>query len=411
MTEKKYLAVRCAGIGLDKTLQTLRKYVRERHLAELIPFVTYEKGAQARRKFDYYIFLEVHSKHSGKPPELERLFREIQLGRPLDQWLTAEDLKRMCSAPESTQFFRQIYVQSARAYKSVPPDNLFGRADQDLLALEINDAFDRLLHWLSVLGGGTWQAFCAACEALNIADKPRHVFRRLRLLGHVEYLDHGTRWQVCPPCLVQSANNSYSYLIGQRTPSMLAEIAHQPAAQIGAPDLIKLAPESAPKSYHDLGVASLRLAERLPHWRALPERWQPIDLPLLRYRIERWDGAEFRSSGERPDQIGMYRFQDTDNRSERYAFYDGTQLRQGDWYGLQYIANAHMGKFPQCVYSEAHSACWLSAHLPDLYERALVLASGRLPEPVNDGWLFSGVSRALIERMSDKLGFFVSHED
>jgi hypothetical protein len=192
---------------------------------------------------------------------------------------------------------------------------------------------------------------------------------------------------------------------------MLAEIAHQLAPQIGAPDLIKLAPESAPESYHDLGVASLRLAERLPHWRVLPQRWQTIDLPLLRYRIERWDGTEFRILVERPDRIGMYRFQDTSNKSEQYAFYyDGT-LRQGDWYGLQYVANAHLGKFPQCVYSEAHSACWLSAHLPDLYERAIVLASGRLPELVNGGLRFSGVSSALIETISHKLGFSVSHRD
>ncbi len=407
MTEKKYLAIRCQGAGIETTLQKLRRFIRQLRLADLVPAVMYERGAQSQRRREYYIVLEVHSELFNKPPRLEQFFREVQIGEPLwDQWLQESDLGEWLREPESTQFFRQI-VRSNAVRKPAQPDDPFGRLDQEPAPVESAEAFNKLLYWLSARGSGTWQAFCDACEALKIAAKPRRVFRRLRLLGHAEYLDHGKRWQVCPPRVARSADGSYSYLIGQRTPSMLQTLPHQPVPQSNAPDLIKLSPEYAADSLSDLDVVSLRLAERLPRWRDLPQRWQKVNLPHLRYRIERWDGSDFRIHVERPDRIGMYRYTD---QLEQHVFYDGSALRRGDWYGMQYLAEAHLGKFPQCRYSKAHHACWLSAHLPDLYERALVLASGRLPEPKGDGWLFTNVSSALMEALRARLDLSIQED-
>ncbi|MFN7209997.1 MAG: hypothetical protein ACK4P1_06340, partial [Aggregatilineales bacterium] len=173
MTEKKYLAIRCQGAGIEKTLQRLRQSIRRLRLADLVPAVAYERGVQSQRRREYYIVLEVHSESFDKPLRLEQLFGEVQIGEPLwNQWLQERDLGRWLKEPESTQFFRQI-VRSSAVRKPAQPDDPFGRLDQEPAPAESAEGFNALLYWLSARGSGTWQAFCDACETLHIAAKPR----------------------------------------------------------------------------------------------------------------------------------------------------------------------------------------------------------------------------------------------
>ncbi|PJF43446.1 MAG: hypothetical protein CUN50_00555 [Candidatus Thermofonsia Clade 1 bacterium] len=410
MAEKTYRAIQCRRIGLNQALKTLRAFVRERRLAEYIPFVRYEKNADTRCRGEYYIVLEMHQ----APNEVLQQLQELGIGIPIPEELTEGSLDAWLSPNrESTQFFRQVYLEKPAQFSrpTAPSDDLSEFSEGEESYLQSNEPFNKLLYWLSARGSGTWQIFRHACEQLGIDNKPRQVFRRLRLLGHLGYLDQGRRWQVYPPYLVQSADGSYRYLVGQRTPSLLKNLPVERFPQRGTPDLIKVPPRFAAEGFCEAGIASLRLAESLPSWRDLPNRWQALDLPMLRYLFNRWDGAEFSIRVERPDQVGLYRCEDTEKQSIRYAFYDGSTLWQGDWYGLQYVANAHLNLFPRCVYSQAHHTCLLERHLPDLHECALVLASGILPEKRDGGLLFRHVSAALINTLSDKLGFSVSYKD
>lgn len=237
MTEKKYLA-----FDSDKRLdETLRK-LRDPRWSDLVRAVIYEKGARSLWKKRYKIVLEIHERevHKGlSNPKLQRLINAGWIGNLICEGkLVAEkEWRGFFQHPEKslTQPQEEQFSQVSVAPKCTRLDDFFKHLDQEPAPVESAEAFNKLLYWLSARGSGTWQAFCDACEALKIAVKPRRVFRRLRLLGHVEYLDHGKRWQVCPPRVACSADGSYSYLIGQRTPSMLQTLPHQPCRRATRP--------------------------------------------------------------------------------------------------------------------------------------------------------------------------------
>jgi hypothetical protein len=88
-------------------------------------------------------------------------------------------------------------------------------------------------------------------------------------------------------------------------------------------------------------------------------------------------------------------------------FYDAARDRwlAGDWYGLRYLALVQRGQPRPARYN------WLSASLaiaeearpPELYERALVLCSGRLPERRGPWLYYHDVESAVLDTLAAKL--------
>ena len=111
---------------------------------------------------------------------------------------------------------------------------------------ELGDKMERLLYWLSSVGGGTRQTFSEACLTLGVVEDKQHswsVLRRLRLLGHVDCSGDGTRWEISPSAVVICpAEPTNGFFAGQRVPSMLNDLKedvsrhHQPDFQ-GPPRL------------------------------------------------------------------------------------------------------------------------------------------------------------------------------
>src|SRR5437879_10932266 len=105
----------------------------------------------------------------------------------------------------------------------------------------------------------------------------------------------------------------------------------------------------------------------------------------------------------------MYRLMQQDGNDQVYQtlFYHQYSDRwvQGDWYGLRFLALQQADVTCRAVYhfNSQRLAIPTSQRWPEIYERALVLGSGRLPELKNDWLFFENISREVAQQLSTKL--------
>ena len=282
---------------------------------------------------------------------------------------------------------------------------------------------EKLLYWLSVLGCGTRESFNKACEALKL-EEPTSILRKLKLLGHLEVSENGKRWSAAPTAIVKISSDSdfpEFMLCGQRSICLLRQLkeytdvtsVHQSKGdappciriKISAPSLIT---SKVPLCY--VGEVSLKIAEILPDiatWKQSLSTLQGI-VPSF-YEWERFD--VYKDCFEPcsfPSETGMYKLhQESNNHFSRTLFYDRENdlWRQGDWYGLRFLHLSHTSIVRQALYSisKQRLAIPVSQRWPEIYERALVLASGQLPT-YQDSWLlYENVPMEVISLLTDKL--------
>lgn len=277
---------------------------------------------------------------------------------------------------------------------------------------------DRLLDWLSAWGNGSWNSFVSACYTLGLdresrAREARRILRRLRLLGHLETNQPGTKWAVTRAGLVgvrpggADSDRVAFVLCGardQRLLRTLQEIAPMrriPQPQTDGPAAIvidghadelreKLDATSCAGQIEVYDNAALSLAKALPpieQWAAtlsaLPNL-SPHMFECRRLEADSWVEGPFTGrSGlyelwpARPSETTI------GTRPTYSALYDARAARwlRGDWYGLRFIARALEGRRGK-VNLDVHARRLLVPigwRWPEPYERVLVLASGRLP--------------------------------
>ena len=271
---------------------------------------------------------------------------------------------------------------------------------------QIGNRYNYLLYWLSAIGKGSWHTFAKTCVILGLVDearKARNVFRKLRLLGHVECSPDGLRWQVCPSTMVLSPDGNYCFLCGQRTPGLEKQLNDQYFVtyidQHGfqGPTAIRVDIDEGCMNDGNFiwtGPASLNLATVLPDI----EGWKRI-LPMVdrlnihNYSIEKWEDDEycpynsfFQREKRYEGQSGLYRLT---QKNSKYSYnlnlyfdYERQHWLKGDWYGLRFLSaygegkdlKAHYDYEKSCLIVQ-NSQCW-----PLVYEKELVLASGKLPK-------------------------------
>lgn len=307
------------------------------------------------------------------------------------------------------------------------------------------EVYDRLLQWMSATCSGGIQIFRNTCTELGLDEdgtQASRILRRLRLLGHVETAPDGSRWTVAPPAIVQlvAGDGSRFFLSGARDESLLRElekwasVERLPMMDGSAPTSIFLtvhdldglfkridASELKPRLHFAFDVA-LWFAQRLP---TVPEWAQMLEvLPGVQpdsFMLRRHDGKSWKPVAL-PKEPGFYEFwedcaEGADDPWEVQGarpckslllLEDGT-WRRGDWYGLSFAArHAAQGHCPT-IYDSATGqlAVPRAWHWPEFFERALVLASGRLPCCQRVGgqlWLvYEGISPALLDVLESKL--------
>ncbi len=292
---------------------------------------------------------------------------------------------------------------------------------------------NRLLTWMSAKQSGSIQSFRARVAELNPAGARRGqtiaphriVAWTLSKLGHAEFENaaNGAGWRVAPPVLAAGDiyGSTRAVLCGARSDELLDALAgcatprrFTLSSDNSSPDLIEIEAESPSvlaAIAQDAGIllqwnTSLAILAVCPHVKsmALEECSIPVGAG--------WTVSRFSKSG-----LGWV----PGNATEVQALHTGLFRFRGE-YATTYVLKEH-GRAFSCdpaiakfriftrrhrplAYNAASQELFLppSCRPPELIERALVVASGRLPAFRNRTLVYTHVGRAAAESAALLLG-------
>lgn len=436
MIAKWYRGYQVIGRREDH-INNISNLVRQHDLGSIIPCLHIEKFKG--RQWQFYLFLGFNTELKGEiPPQVLQILSNVTIGHPVGDFEYAE-IRSMVSAGIDTEYYQRTitYRPSVIASVTNPLDlsDLESYNDHQSTPEKLT-ALNRLLYWLSAVSNGNWSNFKRAYDLLTAAatnKDARYTFRQLRLLGHLEYtVANGSKWAICPPTLVQSSQPDYYFLTGQRTPKLLAcvneyvslEELPQPTGE--APNLVRLHFTSmdaakkvitnTPFNLYWAGLACMRLADILPDLKTYQNSLTSVSgFTISNFKLERWQGNNFVETYSH-QQTGLYRLtpREINIRLASQTFlFDGVtgQWCSGPWYDLRFLAQQAMNMPCLVQYHHKQQRLAIPTHYrwPDLYERALVLASGLLPlcSPDHNWFYFSDISPKLVETLTNKLNVTV----
>ena len=428
--ERKYFHARTVG-SPEAVLQKITTSVNQAGLASEIPLVKLERRARG----EFYVFLGVDSDEPyGIPGGLGKSLQNLGLWFDETWPLRPEEIKAMVQRQDiqihGFSFLR--YRQNEYADPGDPFDQPDIRTPQSG-SPESCILMERFLHWLSAHGSGTWEGFRQACEVLQIALEShdiRSLLRRFVLLGHLDLSNDGSRWSAAEPVLVRFPENPEgAFLSGRRTVPFLQKmnqmcpLTETQQSQFDGPPRLDLALDArvgtANLGIVDAGITSNRLASLLPSLDEWKDSLQSLDdLAIASYQVERWQAAGFEPCETLYDrdgiyygESGMYRIRREGDATKRTLtlFFDEFAQRwlRGDWYGLRFLSLVVSGSGAVAFYESVAKKLLVpgSQRWPLLYERALTMASGLLPERAsNPDWLsYSNVSLDIARVLCTKL--------
>jgi hypothetical protein len=131
------------------------------------------------------------------------------------------------------------------------------------------------------------------------------------------------------------------------------------------------------------------------------------------FNVKRFDGCTFVEDIFDERKSGFYELwpleahQSAANRPKYVLFYDAVKRRwlRGDWYGLRFLALQSSGAPCPVRYDppSGRLAIFEDWRWPELYERVLVLASGRLPNYNQRYLIYDSISPQLLSELNAKL--------
>ncbi|MBL8049625.1 MAG: hypothetical protein JNM46_00245 [Anaerolineales bacterium] len=414
------------------------KEIKKRNLGQYAPRICTEP-TKTKRPDELYFFIAINSEVIGQPPseiiELEKWLRLQHINIfPASECIFQEDFKKhWLQRFREIAYTRQLAEWMPQAIETSIDYNPFDLSEEPVPDEKARQSYNHLLYWLSAHGNGSWQGYRSACKELKLekANEPRFLFRRLRSLGHSEYIDEG-HWTIAPSCLVkiESEDQDHKYFIaGGQSPNLINSFRNQEVtaqSNLGAPDSVfisfksnlevqTLLPEISRQLNTQLmllGNMSKKIADLLPNIQGWQQSFlREISIFPELYKILKWTGKDFSKWVKSPDEFGMYKLthHNVDGIPvDYYYFFDPGQGKwfQGDWYGLRYLANRHLERIPIFIhaYPENYFYIPIGDRIPDIYERSLILASGELPTIHKDGIIYKNVSLSLAELIAAKLG-------
>ena len=431
---RRYVGVSAVG-NPTEIFERIRGIVQMQNQTRMMPTVKFERKSSGQ----FYVFLAVEDTEGMHlPDEVATVLQYAGLkGLPL--WpIEPTSLKSMTGSTEL-----ETHSLNTLKYKPLWSNNVgdpFDLSDAPFNEGNTEDnslgeRYNRLINWLSANAEGTWQAFARVCEVLQLADDTkgaRSIFRRLILLGYIENSNDGQKWSICPTTLVQSATEpEVCFLAGQQIPNLIKqlsahwEIENIPQPGYQGPSCVKVHSNLSADLLTDelqvefVGIVSVQLARLLPNlegWKAILTTIDRIN--TAHYKVEIWDGSRFSQyytfyerDGQYFGESGMYRLTrgKEGNTYQIVLYLDQSNQRwlRADWYGLRFLAYDSAGRDFEVTYDSSTNDLLIpmDERWPMLYERALVLASGSLPDLAdNPRWLkYSGVSGELVQLLTEKL--------
>jgi hypothetical protein len=419
----------------NKLIHLISQKVNEHDFSHFIPLVRIEKKAN---KKTYYFFIAIDNSLIGELPEQVKkdlmilpCFKFPIKGSPC---FTYQDIKAMVGAAHDViDYTNPIPYNPIKTIQDDDPFDIFSVNNQ-LSSQNNSPNYQQLLYWLSSVGYGSLDLFKKTCSILGL-DEPKQVLRRLKLLGHLETSIDGKKWSIAPTALVkvQSLDGISEYILcGQQNEKLIEKLAKladiKTLNQFNAPSCIRLKlinitniETIIDKIKNEIGISinnsdnvAQKLAEILPslvQWKSNLKPLQGIVQSLYDWKC--FQNGDFVEC-PLPEKTGMYQMWDRESKNapRHTLFYeqDIDTWRQGDWYGLRFIALYYCQHDLIANYNPEtlqlaipHCQRW-----PELYERALVLASGLLPKyhktDQQNRWLiYENISLDLAHQLTQKL--------
>lgn len=443
-----YKGFSCAGVKPQVLIDQLAAQVHRYDLGHLIPVVRVEKRAG---RGGYYLFLAIESPVIGQIPEpvQSSLLRLPLLSRSLDQAFTFDEIRRMVGAELSVHDYVRLipYTRPTSLPTSDPFDRASDPFDRELVKaserastsrdVEIQtQCYDHLLYWLSATSRGSWQIFQNAWRILggSSSDNPQQVLRRLRLLGHLETSPNRQHWAAAPLVLLQISSGERAgqfALCGRRDLELIQALQSSLVVDMlpqqdgngpsttylhtSNPEELVSVLQSVGQQVYVADQLALKLAEALPSLDGWKQTLEPLQgIRPHNYLVKRFNGGSF-AEANFTGASGLYELWTMEDRGQGRAdirpqyilFYDSSESRwlRADWYGLRFLARYDVGQSCPVYYKPSVSqlAVPVDWHWPEIYERVLVLASGRLPSR-RDGWLiYDAISPGLFDELRVKL--------
>lgn len=389
---KWYQAYLCAGQPAS-WVQELASYVRRNQLTETVSEVLIEKGARGQ----FYSFVGFETEYEGQLGSAEELVTNCPLLNNCVGIVNRSEFESMASKGVSLSTLGQT-IDYRKLHWELLDDPFAMEALPDPLPME---AANKLLWYLSSLGSGTWAVFQRACRALGLtADgAASRMARSLRLLGHLELSDDGTRWSITPANTISAAlpgGQNFTFRVGARLPSAEG----RSTGQANGPDRLSLEPDDYVSRH-----AALELTKALPSaFNLIPHltAYGPPANPRNRYGRYSTVGIHAVSN---PDRPGLYEISEPDDRKLNLLLTNEGRWVGGDWYSLRFLAMLQDGLLVPARYSRA---TWELALMPDqrppaIFERALVLASGLLPTWRNDWLIYRNIPPEMAAELCEKM--------
>lgn len=444
-----YLGFHCRAKNRQVKADRFAEQVRQHKLGKYIPVMRVEKG---QKSGEFYLFLAIESQAPSELPDaVQKVLPHLRtLGTPIPKTdspilesFTLEEIRRMVGVEHTVHDYARLipYVPCKPRMLSNPfthQDLEIAEHDADVeRKLLRSRRYDRLLLWLSAAGSGSWQTFQNVCHALGLEgrhDAPTQVLRRLRLLGHIETSPDRSHWSATPTTLVlpDARDDEHTlFLCGLRdnaTLQVLRKIAHieeipQPTGEAPARVFIHASDRNLflarivrnhPMRWAWADRAALRLSQVLPSltdWKHTLEVL-PYFTPY-QYQAKRFDGSRFVETDFDKRVNGFYQFwmrKQNTSASDQPActlFYDAECERflRGDWYGLRFLTLQTSGRACPVTYYPSSSRLAIPQHWrwPELYERVLVLASGKLPVVLDKHLVYESISPSILSELKTKL--------
>lgn len=425
----------------QELIKQISQKVQEYNLSQHIPLLRLEKGVKPRSEF--YFFIAIESSQVGEIPQkvIDSNLLQLQFFKtPAVKGLTSfkyEQIKPMVGVSHEIHDYTNPIPYQLQKIISEHPFNLIDAQKINYSPQYIESYSHRhehLLYWLSALRCGTWESFEKACNQLEIPE-PKRVLRRLKLLGHIESSLDGRRWSIAPTAIVQvySESDLQEFVVcGQRSINLLNYLkkstnfksTNQPRGdsppcihiQIDkAVNILALFKTIDTDCITNAGEAAKKLTDILPNIETWKHNLRHLPgIVTSCYEWERFNGNDFVAC-DYNSESGMYRMCNRDSLNPlRTLFYDAERnyWLQGDWYGLRFLALQQMGD--KCIFKyDLHHkqlAILGSQRLPEIYERALVLASGILPTYINSWLVYANIEPEVVHLLSAKLNLICDRE-
>ncbi|MBP0026957.1 hypothetical protein [Roseofilum sp. Guam] len=414
----------------EKLIKIISDKVKKFELNKILLLVRLEKKPA---KY-FYFFIAIESELPGIIPEKLKLHLK---GLPCfknpavkgKNSFTYEEIKSMVGEVHKVQDYTNPIPYNVQKSANLHSDP-FGFVSD----FKANDApsspnLDRLLDYLSCQGNGTWKSCQNICQNLGI-EEPKRVLRNLKLLGHLGISKNGKKWAIAPTSLIplnHHPDNLEFILCGQQNSRLRQQLGQygevKPEGQpvvFGLPRFkVILKNRTAYEQLdtlcgvkiHKPGNLAQQVADSLPTLR----EWQnqlPISGGIVstQYEWKKFEDGNFRECSL-PDETGFYEMRRDRDRSylDRTLFYEANtqQWKEGDWYGLRLLSLYHSHALRQCYYKQQQKqlAILYEQRWPQLYEQALVLASGYLPQFSTDHkWLrYHNITPELAQSLTEKL--------